>query len=94
MTCGDTSFSASVGHSFAAVAACLDSRLSSASRLSGVPVRPGNSGPAGRPARSSSQFASTVTVLAVSGVIRCLRPLSQRWDKGSYLDVSVMPTSA
>ena len=63
------------GHDSVAVAACAAMRRSTASRLRRLPVRVGNSGSAGAPARSSSQGLRTAWVGLVSGTARCLRPL-------------------
>ena len=77
MTWGDIFFSVSVGHAFAAVAACLARRFSSASRLSGVPARAGNSGHPG-----AGAFFQPVLQhrdgAGGSGVIRCLRPFPRQ----------------
>jgi hypothetical protein len=56
-----------------------------------VPRRVQNTASAGCPDRSSSQNRSAPAALPETGVILSLRPLWQRWDKGRYLDVSVMP---
>src|ERR1035441_6984181 len=66
------------GQDSAAVAAYLATRRSRASRLSGVPDRAGNSGSAGWPPRSVSQPESVTAVVAVSGVILCLRPFPRQ----------------
>ena len=81
------------GQFAAAVVVCLLISHATASRLSGPPRRVQNSGSVPSPPRSASQEVSVATVGAVSGVQRSLRPLSQRWDKGRYLDVSVIPMS-
>jgi len=46
-----------------------------ASRLSGPPRGPGNTGPAGSSGISRSQAVITFAVAVVSGVLRSLRPL-------------------
>ena len=54
-------------------------RRATASRLSRRPVRVGNRGSTGRPARSASQARSNASTGSVSGTARCFRPLpSQR----------------
>jgi hypothetical protein len=70
----------------------LDGR-STASRDSRCPEGPGNSGSPGCPPRSASQAFMIRTVAGSSGVSRSFRPLSKRWHKGRYLDVSVIPMS-
>ena len=77
-TCGVIFFPASDGQAAAAVAACLVRRCSITSRLRRRPVRVGNSGSPGCPARSASQTRIAATVCVVSGVIRCLRPLPRQ----------------
>ena len=73
-TCGVMFFSRSEGQRLAAAAAYLVSRRASASRVSAVPARVGNSGSSSLPPRSDSQALSVVTVALVRGVIRCRRP--------------------
>ena len=88
-TCGVIFFSARVGQTRAAVAVCLVSRRSRASRLSAVPRRVGNSGSVGSPARSASQARRTATVAAVSGVIRCFAALAVAADVRAGAEVDV-----
>ena len=66
------------GHRRAAVAACSRTRRWTASVLRRRPVRVGNSGWSGWPARSVSQTRSTAWVVVVNGTARCLRPLPRQ----------------
>ncbi len=81
-TCGLTVLVAIDGHASAAVVVCSASRRWSASRLSARPVRVGNAGSSGCPARSVSQARRTATVCLVSGVMRCLRPFPRQLTCG------------
>src|SRR6266704_1025696 len=92
-TCGASFLAARDGQVCAAVVLYLVSRAWKVSRDIALPWRAGNSTSAGWPARSVSQSRSTLTAGLSSGVQRSFRPLSQRWDKGRYLDVSVIPMS-
>src|SRR5260370_41080251 len=78
MTWGDTFFSSSAGHAFAAIAVYLAMRRSRASRLSGVPRRGMNSGAAGSPPGVTYQARETVAVGGVGGGIRGVLPFSRQ----------------
>ena len=80
------------GQLVVAVAAWVLTRCSIASRLSRRPVRVGNSGSAGRPARSASQAASTAWAGTVSGTALCFRPLPSAEDvrAGAERDVAAV----
>ena len=54
-----------------------------ASRLSRLPVRVGNSGASGAPARSASHALSTVRMVGVSGVRLVLSSLADGVDVGA-----------
>jgi hypothetical protein len=92
--CMVTRLPASDGHLFAAVVTARARRRSMASRLSLRPVVPGNSGSPGSPGCPASQAFRTFLTAGTSGVRRSFLPLCQCLDKGRYLDVSVIPTSA
>ena len=82
-TCGETVLVASVGQLRLAVVACLLTSRATASRLSARPRLVGNSGWSGSPERSLVQRRRTSVVCAVSGVMRCLRPLPEAWMCGA-----------
>ena len=89
--CGVTCLPSRDGHAWRAAGRCLVRRSATASRLRWPPARLGNSGSPWPAFRSVIHVRSSLAVGLVSGVQRCLRPLSQRCHKGRYLDVSVMP---
>ncbi len=73
--CGVTFLPFRDGHLPAAAWQCRLTRRRMASRLSGPPRGPGNTGPAGSSGISRSQAVITFAVAVVSGVLRSLRPL-------------------
>jgi hypothetical protein len=73
--CGVTCLPAMEGQARAAVSAWTATSLATASRLSRVPRREGNSGSSGCPPRSFIHARRIFAAPGVSGVQRSLRPL-------------------